>query len=47
MRSRGVDINTALETRNWKRLTVLRGYLHPLGDARQAAVEAVGKASTV
>jgi len=44
MLNRGVDIKTVAEIGNWKNLAVLQRYLHPLGDARQAAVEAVSGA---
>ena len=43
MLNRGVDIKTVAEIGNWKNLAILQRYLHPIGDARQAAVEAVSQ----
>jgi integrase len=42
MLNRGVDIKTVAQIGNWKNLTVLERYLHPIGAALQEAVEAVG-----
>jgi integrase len=42
MLNRGVDLRTVAEIGNWRDLAVLQRYLHPLGDARERAVELVG-----
>lgn len=47
MLNRGVDLKTVAEIGNWKNLAVLQRYLHPLGEARQAAVDAVGSGLAV
>ena len=45
MLNRGVDIKTVAEIGNWRNLAVLQKYLHPIGDARERAVEQVGARS--
>jgi len=47
MLNRGVDLKTVAEIGNWKDVTVLQRYLHPLGDARERAVEAVSDVPTM
>lgn len=41
MLNRGADLKTVAEIGNWKDLAVLQKYLHPIGDARERAVELI------